>query len=144
MKKWLSLFLLFVLVGCSKDEDTSAEVVSFKVTISPSLQYGKNANNLYNQFSAQFGSISSLDWKGNAQSQALSVWESGDQPAVSGNLSININMVNYYDYVCRQVKVETYVDGSLSNTSVYSLGNSGSLSATCPDGVSSTYSVNIP
>ena len=144
MKKFLFAFIVVLLfTSCGSNNQNNGEVTMYyEVQIIPPLQNGyAPSSNGFNSFT--MSAVYGLDWNGAFESESLSMKKSDDFIWYSGNLPITIIFSNAYDKVCRSVKIDTYADGSVLDSSTYMMGVD-TFNNNCDDGISVSYNLIIP
>ncbi len=124
-----ALILTLVIVGCAKEsqvivkQNVEPEYGKFYVraTITPALQSGSSLTGS-NNLELTVGNYTK-EWFSNSVTSALSEMTS-DYFLVTKkqNILVQVNLANYYDKVCRTVKLEYYLDGNVIQTSDLSMG----------------------
>ena len=157
MKKLFTIFtttllLTALVVSCGKETQSSTQgggICKIRTTITPPLQSGTTGPQqvLSNSFQAITG-VGTITWSGAQQTSALALIESQEFSVTKGqNVSFNIfTFANFYDLVCRQVKVEFLINNSVKKTETIELGCT-QITPTqlyCKDGASKTLNFIVP
>ena len=144
MKKVLIAFIVALLfTSCGSSNQNNGQVTMYyEVQIIPPLQNGyAPSSSVCNRFT--MSAVYGLNWNGAIESESLSIKKSDDFMWYSGNLPISIFFGNAYDKVCRSVKIDTYVDGSVLDSRTYIMGVD-TFNNNCDDGISVSYNLIIP
>jgi hypothetical protein len=144
----LSIVLTVLIFSCGKETQSSTQgggTFNLRLTISPPLQFGKNASSASNTLFMQATNIQK-QWSGNSASQSLSQIISDDISVTSGqNVFCIIQIMNQYDYVCRTVIAEGIQNGKVIKTYNLELGIKDAAAASyCIDGFQNTKNFIIP
>jgi hypothetical protein len=154
MKKLVTIFtvtfiLTALLISCDKETPSSqgGGVFKVKVSITPPLTGGTNANFGFNYF--QLGSVGgSLMFHGSTynESNTLSNWEGQEVSVTKGqNIPVMIGLNSLYDLKCRKVLLEGFLDGKLLKSVSLELGQTSAVPiVNCKDQQTTTINFIIP
>lgn len=139
----ITLCLTILIFACGKETQSSTQGGgNFKIryTIIPALQNGLNSVQASNQFHSLCNSSPSLTglslhWWGSNSNNPFSTIETNEFAVTKGqNVTIQaITLINSYDYQCRSVKIEAFINGKLFNTVTREMGYSSANGVKCLD-----------
>lgn len=143
-KLFITLIFTTIIFGCAKETQTqiikqNVEPVYGKfytrVTISPALQSGSSSSGS-NILELNVDNYTK-QWYSNSVTSAISEMTSDEFIVTKKqNVLVSVKLTNYYDKVCRNVKLECYLDGNLIQTSDLSMGvKATSPTVYCKDNV---------
>ena len=138
----LALVCTFIIFSCGKETQSTTQgggTFNLKLTISPPLQFGKNASGQINTLFMQTTNIQK-QWSGNGASQSLSQVISDDISVTSGqNVFCIIQISNQYDFACRTITAEGIQNGKVIKTYTLEQGYKDATTLSlCLDGITIT------
>lgn len=134
-------------VGCAYEGPkavSSSGNLKMAVHVSPPLQAGVEGI-AYN--GVLFYSSSGVDllWDGSAETEMFKKWESESVEVLRGaQIQSTILLANYFDLACREVTIESFLDGQLVDSRTYEMGLLGFNGPGCTNGRSLEYRFFIP
>ncbi|MBM3399752.1 MAG: hypothetical protein FJY15_04205 [Bacteroidetes bacterium] len=153
MKKLFSiiattLLLTALIVSCGKETQSSTQgggICKIRTTITPPLQTGETGLGQSNFFYASTP-VGIISWNGVGQTSALASIESQEFSVTKGqNVTFYItDFINFYDFVCRQVKVEFLIDNKVKKTEILLEFGFTSVNMSCKDGYMKTLNFIVP
>ena len=148
----LSLALTILVFSCGKETQATTQgggLFKYRVTITPPLQFGKTG-----QFNTKsnnvFITVPSLgtgyQWNGDQMTSNYSTYESQEFSVTKGqNILFQVGIVNTYDLICRNVKIEALINGNVFKTVTQEKGySSDSPLIKCKDFDAPTLNFIIP
>ena len=144
--------LLAVLVfSCGKETQSSTQGggnLKVKISVYPPLQIGKDSTSLNTNFN-QFGATVDYQtymWNGLNDKSSFISWESQEFAVTKGqNFLVSTLVYNNYDFVCRSVKIEAYLNNVIFKVINLELGFDGNNNTKCKDqpNIGSGNSINL-
>ena len=135
------------LAGCAYEGPkavSSSGNLQFVLHVSPPLQTGV-VGNAYNGVLVYSSAGIDLLWDGSAETEPFKKWESESVEVLRGSqIQSTILLANYFDLSCREVKIESFLDGRLVDSRTYEMGLLDFNGPGCTNGRSLEYRFFVP
>ena len=133
MRKFLLLLSPLLFIMCSNGiTDKDEYEVKLTVQINPPLKAGMSPTGLYTWCGLETDHHS-LFWTSVNQTDDLGFLESDLALVPDGNFQIAFTILGQHDSICRDVTLETIVDGNVFDTKTGSIGGASAFWLSCTD-----------
>ncbi len=144
---WVALRGNAMRGGCAYEGPkavSSSGNLQFVLHVSPPLQTGV-VGKAYNGVLVYSSAGIDLLWDGSAETEPFKKWESESIEVLRGSqIQSTILLANYFDLSCREVKIESFLDGRLVDSRTYEMGLLDFNGPGCTNGRSLEYRFFVP